>query len=91
LLPSLSRKLNLRLARASQRRCALDDLMALIFKPTNLGSGKLYEVLDYNRRSIGRIMLHPQASPGQPWFRKLAVGIPQYPHSSVSSDPFVRN
>jgi hypothetical protein len=38
--------------------------MNLILKPSDLGSGKLkddYGVLDEDRRSIGRIMLHPFA------------------------------
>jgi hypothetical protein len=57
--------------------------MALILKPTDLGSGKLkddYEVLAKDRRSIGRIILHPQAPPGQPWFWTITARFPQHPH-----------
>ena len=57
--------------------------MVLILKPTDLGSGKRkddYDVLDEDRRSIGRIMLHPQAQPGQPWFWTIAAGVSQNLH-----------
>jgi hypothetical protein len=43
----------------------------LFLKPTILGGEKQrddYEVLDANRKPIGRIMLHPQAPHGRPWF-----------------------
>jgi hypothetical protein len=58
-------------------------VMALILKPTDLGTGKLkddYKVLDEDRRSIGRIMLHPFAPPGQPWFWMITARVPQHPH-----------
>jgi hypothetical protein len=57
--------------------------MALILKPTNLGSGKLkddYEVLAKDGRSIGRIILHPQAPTGQPRFWTITARFPQHPH-----------
>jgi len=52
----------------------------LTLKPTDLGSGKLkddYEILDEDRRSIGRIMLHPQAPEGMPWFWTITARFPQ--------------
>jgi hypothetical protein len=58
-------------------------VMALILKPTDLGSGKLkddYEVLAEDRRSIGRIMLHPHGPPGRPWSWTITARAPQHPH-----------
>ena len=43
----------------------------LKLRPTIIGGDKLhddYEVLDEDRKPIGRIMLHPQAPQGRPWF-----------------------
>ena len=37
-----------------------------------------YDVFDGDRR-IGRIMLHPQAPEGEPWFWTIAACVPQYP------------
>ena len=57
--------------------------MVLILKPTDLGSGKRkddYDVLDEDRRSIGRIMLHPQAQPGQLWFWTITARASQNLH-----------
>lgn len=35
-----------------------------------------YDVRDDGRRVIGRIMLHPQAPAGSPWFWTIVQGIP---------------
>ena len=42
----------------------------LLLKPTDLPSKPAddYEVFDEDRRSVGRIILHPQAPAGAPWF-----------------------
>jgi hypothetical protein len=57
--------------------------MALVRKPTDLGHGKLkddFEILDEDRRSIGRITLHPHAPPGRPWLWTITSRAPQQPH-----------
>jgi hypothetical protein len=43
---------------------------ALHLKPTRLPGNPAddYEVFDANRRVLGRIMRHPQAPDGRPWF-----------------------
>ena len=41
-----------------------------------------YEVFDSNRRVVGRIMLHPQATKDRPWFWTItARGIPPSVHN----------
>ena len=56
--------------------------MVLYLRPTDLPSNPAddYEVFDANRRSIGRIMLHPQAPAGMPWFWAITARVPQYPN-----------
>jgi hypothetical protein len=55
----------------------------LIAKRTIIGGDKLhddYEILDEQRKSIGRIMLHPHAPPSNPWFWTITARFPQTPH-----------
>jgi hypothetical protein len=48
----------------------------LTLKLAGLGAADDYCVLDANRREIGRIMLHPQAPSGQPWFWTITGRLP---------------
>jgi hypothetical protein len=48
----------------------------LTLKPAGLGAADDYCVLDANRREIGRIMRHPQAPKGQPWFWTITGRLP---------------
>jgi hypothetical protein len=55
----------------------------LILKPTDLGWGKLkddYEVLDENRKPIGRIMRALAAPSKTPWLWSITARFPQTPH-----------
>ena len=56
----------------------------LILKPTDLGSGKLkddFEVLDENRKPIGRIIMWTKAASSEtPWFWTITARMPQSPH-----------
>ena len=58
-------------------------MTTLTLKPTDLGSGKLpddFEVFDADRKAIGRIMLHPQAPKGEPWFWTITARWPNAMH-----------
>jgi hypothetical protein len=55
----------------------------LFLRPTIIGGDKLqddYEVLDENRKPVGRIMLHPQAPQGRSWFWSITARVPQSTH-----------
>jgi hypothetical protein len=48
-------------------------------RPSGHWSNDDYDVYD-GERHIGRIMLHPQAPQGQPWFWTITARIPQGTH-----------
>ena len=71
-----------RIKKPSYRVCS--EMVQLYVGPTDLGTSKPeneYEVFNEIRRSIGFIMLHPQAPSGMPRFWTVTVRVPQYPHN----------
>jgi hypothetical protein len=55
----------------------------LTLKPTDIGKLKDdFVVLDADRKTIGRIILHPQAPKGESWFWTITARAPQSTHES---------
>ena len=55
----------------------------LILRQTNLGSGKLsddFEVLDTDRKPVGRILWAHAASRNTPWFWTITARVPNSMH-----------